>query len=65
MTKFLSRKFILALLFTLAGCAAFLLGGKLTGAEFVSLALGIVGLFGAADVALNHIHKDKPDPDNP
>lgn len=63
MTKFFSRKWILALLFTLTGCAGFLMTGKLTGAEFVSLALGITGLFGASDAAINFIHRDKADPD--
>lgn len=64
MNKFLSRKFLIAFIFTLAGCTAFLATGKLTGSEFVSLALGITGLFGAGDVAINAIHKNKKDPDN-
>jgi hypothetical protein len=62
MSKFLSRKFLIAFIFTIAGCVAFLLTGKLTGGEFVSLALGITGLFGAGDVAINAIHK-KNSPD--
>jgi len=44
-------------MFAMTGCGAFLFTGKLTGGEFVSLALGIVGLFGGADVALNAIHR--------
>ncbi len=56
-TRYLSRKFIIAALFAVTGCAVFAFTGKLTGAEFVSLALGLTGLFGAADVALNHIHR--------
>jgi len=55
--KFLSRKFIIAAVFSVTGCGVFAFTGKLTGGEFVSLALGIVGLFGGADVALNAIHK--------
>ena len=55
--KYLSRKFIIAAVFTVTGCGVFAFTGKLTGAEFVSLALGIVGLFGGADVALNAIHR--------
>jgi hypothetical protein len=57
MTKFLSRKFIIAGLFAITGCSAFLFTGKLTGGEFITLALGIAGLFGAGDVAINAIHK--------
>lgn len=56
--KFLSRKFLIALAFTLTACIAFLFyDNKLTGAEFVSFGLGILTLFGGADVALNAIHK--------
>jgi len=62
-SKFLSRKFILALIFSVTACGAFLLSGKLTGAEFVTLALGIPALFTAGDTALNYIHRDKSDPD--
>ena len=61
--KYFSRKFILALLFGITGCAAFALTAKLTGGEFITLALGICGLFGAGDAALNYIHRDKADPD--
>lgn len=55
--KFLSRKWLIAMAFTVTGCIAFLMTAKLSGGEFVSLALGMVGLFGGADVALNAIHK--------
>lgn len=65
MSKFLSRKFMIAFLFSVTGCAVFALTGKLTGAEFVSLALGITGLFGAGDAAINWIHRDKQNPDSP
>ena len=65
MSKYLSRKWLLAALFAVTGCGAFLFTGKLDGGQFVSLALGLVGLFGAADAAINWAHKDKPDPDNP
>jgi hypothetical protein len=57
MSKYLSRKFLIAGLFSVTGCAVFAFTGKLTGGEFITLALGISGLFGGADVALNAIHK--------
>lgn len=63
--KFISRKFLLAALFAVTGCGVFAFTAKLTGGEFISLALGILGLFGGADVALNAIHRNKKDPDNP
>lgn len=63
--KYLSRKFIIAALFSVTGCAVFAVTEKLTGGEFVSLALGLTGLFGASDAAINYIHRDKRDPDNP
>lgn len=62
--KYLSRKFIVVLSFTIAAVAALFIG-RLTGAEFVTLAGLLVGSFTAGDVALNLIHKDKPDPDQP
>lgn len=65
MSKYLSRKWLLASLFGVTGCVAFLFTGKLTGAEFVQLAIGLVGLFGAADAAINWAHRNKSDPDNP
>lgn len=60
MTKFLSRKFIIALIFTIAGCAALFLTDKIDGGQFVTLALGISGLFTAGDAAINAIHRGKP-----
>lgn len=58
MSKYVSRKFIVVAAFTLTGCLAFLCwDDKLTGAEFVALALGLGGLFTAGDVALNAVHK--------
>lgn len=55
MSKFLSRKFLIAMIFTVTACVGFLLCGKLTGSEFVTLALGIPGLFTAGDVAIKHV----------
>lgn len=63
--KYLSRKFLIASLFAVTGCAVFAFTGKLTGGEFVSLALGLTGLFGASDAAINYIHRDKKNPDAP
>ena len=65
MSKYLSRKWLLAMLFAVTGCAVFALTTKLTGGEFVSLALGLVGLFGVGDAAINFIHRDKANPDDP
>ena len=55
--KYLSRKFILALLFALTGCVVFAFTAKLTGGEFISLVGIVLGAFTAGDVALNAIHK--------
>lgn len=63
--KYLSRKFLIASMFGITGCAVFAFTGKLTGGEFVSLALGLTGLFGATDVGINFIHRDKKNPDEP
>lgn len=65
MSKYFSRKFLIALIFTVSGCAALFLTDKIDGGDFVTLALGISGLFGASDAALNYIHRDKADPDAP
>jgi hypothetical protein len=56
--KYLSRKFILALLFALTGCAVFAFTAKLTGGEFVGI---VLGSFTAGDVALNAIHRKNSD----
>lgn len=64
--KYLSRKFLIAAMFGLTACIALLFyDNKLTGGEFVSIALGIVGLFGGADVALNAIHKKNSESNSP
>jgi len=63
MIKYLSRKFILAFVFTVTGCAVFAFTAKLSGGEFVTLVGVILGAFTAGDVALNHIHRDKQPPD--
>lgn len=64
MTKYISRKFVIVVSFTLATIAALFIG-KLTGAEFVTMAGLLVGSFTAGDVALNWIHRDKANPDQP
>ena len=63
--KYLSRKFLIASMFGITGCAVFAFTAKLSGGEFVSLALGLTGLFGASDAAINYIHRDKRNPDAP
>lgn len=64
-TKYISRKFILAFIFTVTGCAVFSFTGKLTGGEFVTLVGVILGAFTAGDTAINYIHRDKNNPDSP
>jgi hypothetical protein len=65
MSKYISRKFILAFVFTVTGCAVFAFTAKLSGGEFVALTGVILGAFTAGDAAINFIHRDKPNPDNP
>jgi hypothetical protein len=55
--KYLSRKFILALIFTLTGCCVFVFTAKLTGGEFITLVGIVLGAFTAGDVAINAIQK--------
>lgn len=55
--KYLSRKFILAAIFTLTGCGVFAFTAKLTGGEFITLAGLVLGAFTAGDVAINAIQK--------
>jgi hypothetical protein len=55
--KYLSRKFILALAFTLTGCVVFAFTAKLSGGDFIALCGIVLGAFTAGDVALNAIHK--------
>jgi hypothetical protein len=57
MSKFFSRKFVLAVLFAVTGCAVFAFTQKLTGGEFITLVGIVLGAFTAGDVALNAIHK--------
>ena len=52
-TKYFGRMFIICLIFTLTGCAAFLL--------WDALALGVPTAFGLKDAALNFIHRRNPD----
>ena len=56
-SKYLSRKFILAMIFTCAACVALFITEKLDGGQFVTLALGIVGAFNVADVADKYIER--------
>jgi hypothetical protein len=64
--KYMSRKFLLAAAFSITGCVAFLFfEGKLTGGEFITLGLGVLGTFTAGDAALNAIHKRNSDQETP
>ena len=65
MSKFFSRKFILALIFTLTACVALFATDKIDGDQFVTLVGIILASFTAGDVAINAIHRNKADPDNP
>lgn len=65
MSKFLSRKFILALVFALTGCGVFAFTAKLTGGEFVALVGVVLGAFTAGDIGINAINRNRTDPDNP
>jgi hypothetical protein len=65
MHKYLSRKFLLALIFTITGCTVFAFTSKLTGGEWIALVGIIMGVFTAGDAAVNLIHKDKRNPDDP
>jgi hypothetical protein len=65
MSKFWSRKFLLALIFSVTGCGVFAFTAKLTGGEWITLVGIIMGVFTAGDAAVNLIHRNKPDPDNP
>ena len=65
MSKFFSRKFILALIFTITACIGLFVTDKIDGGQFVALVGIILGAFTAGDVALNAIHKKgKDDADN-
>lgn len=65
MQKFLSRKFLLALIFTVTGCTVFAFTSKLSGGEWITLVGIIMGVFTAGDAAVNLIHRDKSNPDDP
>ena len=64
-TRFISRKFILALLFTVTGCLGLLVFKVITGGEFVTLTGLVLGAFTAGDVALNAIHKKNAETEPP
>jgi hypothetical protein len=56
-SKYFSRKFVLALIFAVSACAALFLTDKIDGGNFVALVGIVLGAFTAGDVALNAIHK--------
>lgn len=58
MSKFLSRKFILAAVSLLVASAALFMK-LLTGAEFTAIVGLVITSFSAGDVALNYIHKER------
>jgi hypothetical protein len=61
-SKYLSRKFLLALIFTFTGCAVFAFTNKLTGGEFTTLVGIIMTVFTGGDTALTLIHRKPVDP---
>jgi len=63
MTKWLSRKFVLAFLFGCVGSACFLMGMEI--GAFTTFCGVILGTFTAGDVGINAIHKrGAGNPDN-
>ncbi len=60
MSRYASRKWLLAAAFTVFGCVGFLLG-KLDGGNFVALAGVVLGAFGAADAAIVWARRGEPD----
>jgi len=63
MTKFISRKFLIAISFTLTASTALFMG-LLSGTEFAAIVGVVLGAFTAGDVALNAIHKKNAELDN-
>jgi hypothetical protein len=57
MNKYFSRKFVLALIFAISGCAGLFLTDKIDGGNFIALVGIVLGAFTAGDVALNAIHR--------
>lgn len=62
--KYVSRKFIIAFLFTVTGCSVFAFTGKMTGGDFIALVGIIMSVFTAGDTALNFIHKKNSEASN-
>ena len=63
MSKYLSRKFLLAFMFGLVGSAGFLMGKDI--GAFTTFDGVVLGIFTGGDVGINAIHRDKIDPDEP
>lgn len=63
MSKYASRKFILALLFGLVGSAGFLMGKDI--GAFTTFVGVVLGIFTGGDVSINAIHRNRMDPDDP
>jgi len=55
MNKFVSRKFLLAMLFGLVGSVGFLMGKEL--GAFTTFVGVVYGIFTGGDVGMNAIHK--------
>jgi hypothetical protein len=60
MEAFKSRKFILAVMFTVAGIAG-IFTGKLGGGEFIGLAATVLGLYGGANVIAGKVEVKSSD----
>jgi hypothetical protein len=63
MSKYISRKFILAAGFGIVGSIGFLWGKDI--GPFTTFVGVVFGIFTGGDVGINAIHRDKPNPDNP
>jgi hypothetical protein len=57
MSKFGSRKFIIAAAFTLTTCLGLFFTDKIDGGQFTALVGIILGAFTAGDVAINALQK--------
>jgi hypothetical protein len=57
MTKFMSRKFLIALIFAITTCLGLFFTDKIDGGQFTALVGIILGAFTAGDVAINALQK--------
>lgn len=63
MSKYVSRKFILVLLFGCVGSLGFLMGKDI--GPYTTFIGVLFGIYTGGDVGINFVHKDKVNPDDP